>query len=300
MPDVGALHHLARLPGEVGTLLGLTGARLRGSAVLAAGLATHFCHSSRLPKLLAELAGLGAGETLGAELTRLLDHYQTLSLTPDQQVLKSLNLRRTVFLLTGGGGGEGGRAGGPGGGGVQRVQPGCYAGAAGGRGGAVGGPAAEPPCPRLSCLASRNSQVGSNSAVLPTAVRCRLLRELEASGCDFDTALVRSYAVAGNLYFHGQVNSAVLRQSHLAILQMRTGIETALCRRGRSDPAWPLRSIEQVVKIVPPTELKCVAGRCRTPWWTTSSPTSSGSSSSAWPRCGWLTPHSLTDCYHAY
>ena len=89
---MGALHHLARLPGEVGTLLGLTGARLRGRAVLAAGLATHFCHSSRLPKLRAELAGLGAGEKLGAELTRLLDHYQALSITPDQEVLISLNL----------------------------------------------------------------------------------------------------------------------------------------------------------------------------------------------------------------
>ena len=93
-----------------------------------------------------------------------------------------------------------------------------------------------------------------------TAVHCRLLRELEASASDFDTALVRSYAVAGNLYFHGQVNTAILRQSHLAVMQMRAGIEAALCRGGRSHPAWPLRSIHQVGKIVGRTELKWRTG----------------------------------------
>ncbi len=40
-PDVGTTHVLSRLPGEVGTYLGLTGARLSAADAVAVGLATH-------------------------------------------------------------------------------------------------------------------------------------------------------------------------------------------------------------------------------------------------------------------
>ena len=59
-PDVGGSHFLPRLcPGHFGTFLGLTGHRLKGFELKAAGLATHFIPSSRLPALEERLAGLG-------------------------------------------------------------------------------------------------------------------------------------------------------------------------------------------------------------------------------------------------
>ncbi|MEK9969672.1 MAG: enoyl-CoA hydratase/isomerase family protein [Ferrovibrio sp.] len=41
-PDVGGTYFLPRCPGELGTYLGLTGARLKGADILTAGVATHF------------------------------------------------------------------------------------------------------------------------------------------------------------------------------------------------------------------------------------------------------------------
>lgn len=53
-PDIGATFFLPRLPGRIGTWLGLTGARVRGADAVHAGFATQFT-----PR--AELAGLSAG-----------------------------------------------------------------------------------------------------------------------------------------------------------------------------------------------------------------------------------------------
>jgi enoyl-CoA hydratase len=50
-PDVGASWFLPRLPGELGTYLGLTGARVGGADAVRAGLATHFVPAARLPEL---------------------------------------------------------------------------------------------------------------------------------------------------------------------------------------------------------------------------------------------------------
>jgi len=50
-PDVGMGWHLPRLPGEVGTWLALTGARLRAADLVALGLATHFVESGRLDEM---------------------------------------------------------------------------------------------------------------------------------------------------------------------------------------------------------------------------------------------------------
>lgn len=47
-PDVGASYFLSRLPGFLGEYVGLTGARLDGSELLAVGLATHYVPSERL------------------------------------------------------------------------------------------------------------------------------------------------------------------------------------------------------------------------------------------------------------
>ena len=69
-PDVGGSWFLPRLQGQLGTWLALTGARLKGRDVLAAGIATHFVPSENLPKLKARLL---AGEALD---TVLADYAQ--------------------------------------------------------------------------------------------------------------------------------------------------------------------------------------------------------------------------------
>jgi enoyl-CoA hydratase/carnithine racemase len=49
--DVGGSYFLPRLPRHLGMYLGLTGARLKGKQVLAAGIATHYVERSALPEL---------------------------------------------------------------------------------------------------------------------------------------------------------------------------------------------------------------------------------------------------------
>lgn len=55
-PDIGATFILPRLPGELGTYLGLTGARVAGADSVHAGFATHFVPRARLAALSADLA----------------------------------------------------------------------------------------------------------------------------------------------------------------------------------------------------------------------------------------------------
>ncbi|XP_023164235.2 3-hydroxyisobutyryl-CoA hydrolase, mitochondrial isoform X2 [Drosophila hydei] len=50
-PDVGGSYFLPRLQGKLGIYLGLTGHRLRGGDVYHAGIATHYCESSKIPEL---------------------------------------------------------------------------------------------------------------------------------------------------------------------------------------------------------------------------------------------------------
>ncbi|KAI7890271.1 ClpP/crotonase-like domain-containing protein [Mucor mucedo] len=58
LPEVGGSFFLSRLDGQIGTYLGLTGKRLKGTDVLYAGVATHFVPSSRLPALESRLSEL--------------------------------------------------------------------------------------------------------------------------------------------------------------------------------------------------------------------------------------------------
>ncbi|HET6307668.1 MAG TPA: enoyl-CoA hydratase/isomerase family protein [Rhodopila sp.] len=55
-PDIGATFFLPRLPGFLGTWLGLTGERLTGADAVHAGFATHFTPRARLQDLSAALA----------------------------------------------------------------------------------------------------------------------------------------------------------------------------------------------------------------------------------------------------
>ena len=65
IPDVGGTHALPRLAGELGTFLGLTGARLKPADCVAAGVASHYVDSSQLPALIERLS---AGEAVDAVL----------------------------------------------------------------------------------------------------------------------------------------------------------------------------------------------------------------------------------------
>ncbi|MDQ2802420.1 MAG: enoyl-CoA hydratase/isomerase family protein [Pseudomonadota bacterium] len=58
-PDIGATYAFPRLPGNLGTYLALTGARLHGADAVHAGLATHFVPRAGLPALKRDLAADG-------------------------------------------------------------------------------------------------------------------------------------------------------------------------------------------------------------------------------------------------
>ena len=64
-PDVGGGWFLPRLPGETGTYLALTGARLDAAGACALGIATHFVPSSRLEGFEAQLASAMAAGAQG-------------------------------------------------------------------------------------------------------------------------------------------------------------------------------------------------------------------------------------------
>ena len=69
-PDIGATFFLPRLPGRIGTYLGLTGMRMQGADAVHAGLATHFASRADLPALSQALAADGAG-ALGSHIAPL-------------------------------------------------------------------------------------------------------------------------------------------------------------------------------------------------------------------------------------
>ena len=71
-PDVGGGWFLPRLRGELGTWLALTGARLKGGDVLAAGVATHYVPSEKLADLKSAIQSADWGMDAPARLETLL------------------------------------------------------------------------------------------------------------------------------------------------------------------------------------------------------------------------------------
>ena len=71
LPDVGGTYFLPRLAGETGAWLVLTGARLRGTDSLAAGVATHYMASEKIEVLKDALAMGGNVEAI------LAAHHET-------------------------------------------------------------------------------------------------------------------------------------------------------------------------------------------------------------------------------
>lgn len=74
-PDVGGSYFLPRLQGKLGMYLGLTGVRLKGSDVFKAGIATHYCDSSKLADL--ETALLNCPDADDVE-SILKEHHQNV------------------------------------------------------------------------------------------------------------------------------------------------------------------------------------------------------------------------------
>jgi 3-hydroxyisobutyryl-CoA hydrolase len=74
-PDVGASYLLARLDGEIGTYLALTGNPISAYEVYHLGLATHYIPSRRIPSVLERL---GALEALGPHtINETLNEFDT-------------------------------------------------------------------------------------------------------------------------------------------------------------------------------------------------------------------------------
>lgn len=88
-PDVGGGWFLPRLAGEIGTWLALTGARLKGADVAAAGVATHFLPSELIPNLKKQIAdadfSAGAADMLGEILSGLTHSVPAGSFAPHMQ-----------------------------------------------------------------------------------------------------------------------------------------------------------------------------------------------------------------------
>ncbi|XVF20949.1 hypothetical protein REPUB_Repub12eG0048000 [Reevesia pubescens] len=67
--DCGFSYMLSHLPGRLGEYLALTGARLNGKELVAAGLATHFVPLERLPELEKHLISLNSGDENAVKAT---------------------------------------------------------------------------------------------------------------------------------------------------------------------------------------------------------------------------------------
>ncbi|XP_010241288.1 PREDICTED: 3-hydroxyisobutyryl-CoA hydrolase-like protein 5 [Nelumbo nucifera] len=89
--DCGFSYMLSRLPGHLGELLALTGARLNGKELIAAGLATHFVPSEKLPELEKKLINLNSGDV---NAVRSAIEEFSLDVQPDEESI--LNKRSTI------------------------------------------------------------------------------------------------------------------------------------------------------------------------------------------------------------
>ncbi|WP_234534370.1 enoyl-CoA hydratase/isomerase family protein [Streptomyces shenzhenensis] len=73
VPDVGGTYLLGRAPGELGTHLALTGARIGAADALLCGLADHYLPSGSIPAFVADLAVLPVPEALARQVRRAPD-----------------------------------------------------------------------------------------------------------------------------------------------------------------------------------------------------------------------------------
>ncbi|KAM0792322.1 hypothetical protein ACM66B_005006 [Microbotryomycetes sp. NB124-2] len=102
-PDVGANFFLGRLDGHIGEYLGVTGQNLKGTAVLFAGLASHYVPSERLVQLEARLSELEQGasvDAVNAAIEEFVADAQELATATPQFDLVGAK-RRAIDLIFG-------------------------------------------------------------------------------------------------------------------------------------------------------------------------------------------------------
>jgi 3-hydroxyisobutyryl-CoA hydrolase len=100
-PDVGATYVLARLDGEIGTYLALTGNTLTGEECFRLGLATHFAEPSRVESLLERLGSLENPDTaqINATIEEFSDDVNNETLRTKEGVRPSVIIGETRKAL---------------------------------------------------------------------------------------------------------------------------------------------------------------------------------------------------------
>ncbi|XP_027064713.2 3-hydroxyisobutyryl-CoA hydrolase-like protein 5 isoform X1 [Coffea arabica] len=93
--DCGFSYMLSRLPGHLGEYLALTGARLSGKELVAAGLATHFVPSEKLPELEKRLVSLNNGAETAVKST--IEEFSSDVQIDEESVLKKQKMIDDCF-----------------------------------------------------------------------------------------------------------------------------------------------------------------------------------------------------------
>jgi len=96
-PDVGGSYFLPRLRGSLGMFLGLTGYRLKGKHVAAAGVATHFVPQGSLDDLEAKLGQLRTKDL--SEIESLLKNFTQPASWDGSEVGQNLDMISEVFSM---------------------------------------------------------------------------------------------------------------------------------------------------------------------------------------------------------
>ncbi|XP_074556556.1 3-hydroxyisobutyryl-CoA hydrolase 1-like [Curcuma longa] len=94
-PDIGASYFLSRLPGSFGEYVGLTGARLDGSEMLACGLATHFVPSMKLALLEEALAKVDTSDHFS--ICSIIDQFSNNVPVKESSAFKRLDVIDKCF-----------------------------------------------------------------------------------------------------------------------------------------------------------------------------------------------------------
>jgi enoyl-CoA hydratase/carnithine racemase len=95
-PDVGGGYLLPRLPQTgLGAALALTGLRLKGAEVAAAGLATHFVPEAKVDEVLTTLSQVAPSERAEEELQAILDEASDVGAVEEARERGSPLLRET-------------------------------------------------------------------------------------------------------------------------------------------------------------------------------------------------------------
>uniref|UniRef100_M1BW36 3-hydroxyisobutyryl-CoA hydrolase n=1 Tax=Solanum tuberosum TaxID=4113 RepID=M1BW36_SOLTU len=88
---------LSRLPGRLGEYLGLTGVKLKGKEVVAAGLATHFVPSHKLFQLEKSLLSINNGGEEDTIFRSVIDEFSTIVQIDETSVLSKLSIIDDCF-----------------------------------------------------------------------------------------------------------------------------------------------------------------------------------------------------------